>query len=119
MHREYLGENYHDEIRKILHADDTLLPNRIIDADINIGGMKQLIASTFEMVPHINSKEQFDLLSKAARYYLAGIICLALKSRTSVKPFNVPKNNKDWIKKNKKCMEKGNKMVLQLQNFRT
>jgi hypothetical protein len=47
MYKEYLGEGYHEKIRKMLTADETLLPDRIIDADANIGGMKKLIAPCY------------------------------------------------------------------------
>lgn len=44
MYKEYLGEDYYTKVRKMLTANEELLPNRIIDADLNIGGMKQLLA---------------------------------------------------------------------------
>ena len=40
MYEEYLGQGYHDKVRKMLTANTDLLPDRIIDADLNIGGMK-------------------------------------------------------------------------------
>ena len=40
MYKEYLGEGYHERIRKMLTCNEELLPNRIIDADANIGAMK-------------------------------------------------------------------------------
>ncbi|MDR7856084.1 hypothetical protein [Tissierella sp.] len=115
MYEEYLGEGYHDKIRKMLTCNDELLPNRIIDAPLNIGGMKQLLSPALEKMNMfgnpINSKEKFNQLSQVAVYYLCGILCMAMKSRTSAPPFNIPKYKKNWDKKQKGYMEKGNKLM--------
>jgi hypothetical protein len=115
MYKEYLGEGYHDKIRKMLTADDTLLPDRIIDADANIGAMKKLIAPAIEKMQmfgkEVDSEEKFKQLSDAALYYLCGILCMAMKSRTSAPPFNLPKYKKRWDKKKDGYMQKGNQYM--------
>lgn len=112
MYEEYLGEGYHDKIRKMLTCDEILLPNRIIDADLNIGAMKRLIAPAIEKMQmfgkYVDSEGKFNLLSQAALYYLCGILCVAMKSRTSSPPFNIPKYKKRWDKKRDGYMQKGN-----------
>lgn len=112
MYKEYLGEGYHEKIRKMLTADETLLPDKIIDADLNIGGMKKLIAPAIEKMQMfgkaVDTEEKFKLLSDAALYYLCGILCMAMKSRTSAPPFNLSKYKKRWDKKKDGYMQKGN-----------
>jgi hypothetical protein len=112
MYKEYLGEGYHEKIRKMLTVDDTLLPDKIIDADLNIGGMKRLIAPAIEKMQvfgkNVDTEEKFKLLSDAALYYLCGILCMAMKSRTSAPPFNLSKYKKRWDKKKDGYMQKGN-----------
>lgn len=48
MYEEYLGKGYHDKVRKMLTVDEELLPDRIIDAQANIGAMKMLISPAVE-----------------------------------------------------------------------
>ena len=115
MHEQYLGKGYHDKIRKMLTCNEELLPNRIIDADLNIGGMKQLLSPALEKMNmfgnKINSEEKFNQLSQVALYYLCGILCMAMKSRTSAPPFNLKKYQKRWDKKQKGYMQKGNQLM--------
>lgn len=115
MYKEYLGEGYHGRIRKMLTCDETLLSDKIIDADLNIGGMKQLIAPAIERMQmfgkEVDSEEKFSLLSNTALYYLCGILCMAMKSRTSAPPFNLPKYKKKWDKKQAGYMQKGNAYI--------
>ena len=115
MYKEYLSEGYHEKIRKMLTADETLLPDRIIDADLNIGAMKKLIAPAIEKMQmfgkEVDSEEKFKQLSDAALYYLCGILCMAMKSRTSAPPFNLPKYKKKWDKKQVGYMQKGNAYI--------
>jgi len=115
MYEEYLGEGYHDKIRKMLTVDKELLPNRIIDADVNIGAMKMLISPALEMMnlkgKQIDTEEKFNQLSSIGIYYLCGILCNVLKSRTSSPPFNTPKYRKKWDKKQKKYIDKGNLLL--------
>ena len=110
MYNEYLGENYHDIIRKILTADDTLCPDSIIDAPLNIGAMQMLTKQALErMMRHgkrVDNEQMFNQLQTAAQYYLAGVLCSAIQSRVKVPPF-VKYARKNWKKKQKKCMEKG------------
>jgi hypothetical protein len=115
MYKEYLGEGYHEKIRKMLTCDKVLLPDSIIDADLNIGGMKKLIAPAIEKMQmfgkEVDSAEKFKMLSDAALYYLCGILCVALKSRTSSPPFNLPKYKKRWDKKCDGYMQKGSQYM--------
>ena len=116
MYKEYLGEGYHERIRKMLTCNEELLPNRIIDADANIGAMKILITPALEKMTltgkQIDTEEKFKQLSDVAVYYLCGILCMAMKSRASAPPFNVKKYQKNWDKKQKGYMEKGNKLMM-------
>lgn len=118
MYEEYLGEGYHDKIRKMLTLPEEVLPNSVIDADLNIGAMKQLLSPALEKMKvhgkRINSEEKFNQLSQVALYYLCGILCVAMKSRTSATPFNIKKYQKNWDKKQKKYIEKGNLILLRL-----
>lgn len=115
MYKEYLGESYHTKLRHMLTADETLLPNRIIDADLNIGGMKRLIAPALERMRmsgnRVDNEKKFNQLSSAALYYLAGILCMAMKSRTSAPPFNISKYKKPWDKKQAGYMQKANLLM--------
>ncbi|MDD5486700.1 MAG: hypothetical protein PHW65_04020 [Dehalococcoidales bacterium] len=118
MYEEYLGEGYHETARLILGADQDLLPNSIVDADLNISAMKMMMAAFFEQKPMtVMSKiteAQDKLITKAALYYLAAVLCVALKSRTAVPPFNTFRYKKDWEKKRKKCADKGNKLLMRV-----
>jgi hypothetical protein len=120
MYTEYLGEGYHEKIRKMLTMNEELLPDRIIDADANIGAMKSLIApvlNKYNVQKKIDSKETFGQLSEAALYYLCGILCMAMKSRTSAPPYNLPKYRKNWDKKQKNYMQKGNLHLQGLMSY--
>lgn len=118
MYEEYLGEGYHDKIRKMLTLPEEVLPNSVIDAPLNIGAMKQLLSPALEKMKilgkRINSEEKSNQLSQVALYYLCGILCVAMKSRTSAPPFNIKKYQKNWDKKQKKYIEKGNMILLRL-----
>ena len=59
----------------------------------------------------VDTEEKFNQLSQVAIYYLAGILCMAMKSRTSAPPFNLRKYQKNWDKKQKNYMAKGNKIM--------
>ena len=115
MYEEYLGKDYHNKIRKMLTCDEELLPNRIIDADGNIGAMKMLLSSSLENMKmngkSIHTEEKFNQLSQIGIYYLCGVLCVAMKSRTSAPPFNIKKYQKNWSKKQKGYMSKGNLLL--------
>ncbi len=121
LYSEYLGDGYHEKLRKMLTADEVLLPDRIIDADLNIGGMKSLISPTLEKMnalgKKIDSEARFNQLQSAALNYLAGILCMALKSRTSAPPYNVPKYKKPWDKKQAGYMQKANNLMMGLMRM--
>lgn len=108
MYRKYLGEGYHDKIRKMMTADKELLPNNIIDADLNIGGMKHLLS---HIIQTVDVKNHEDEIQRIAIYYLCGILCMAMKSCTSTPPFNKKKYQKRWDKKRKNYMQKGNMLM--------
>jgi hypothetical protein len=117
MYTEYLGENYHWEIRKLLGAGDTLCPDSIIDAEYNIGAMKMIMTQKMKDVARIDSEEKFQKLSKAARYYLVAVICVALRSRTAVAPYNTSKYRRDWDKIRGKCLSKAEKIMHSLRAY--
>ena len=121
MYKEFMGEGYHEQVRMILGADETLCPNKIIDADMNIGAMKMMISGALESKPYLlfqgATEQRVEAIAKAARYYLAAVICLALKSRTSAPPYDTPKYRKDWEKKRKKCADKGNSIMLRMMRM--
>ncbi len=112
MYAEYLGEGYHDEIRKRLTLPEEVLPDSVIDAEYNIGAMKQLITPAIEQMQivgkRIDTEDKFNALSQMALYYLCGVLCVAMKSRTSAPPFNIKKYQKRWDKKRTNYMRKGN-----------
>ena len=93
-------------------TSEDLLPDRIIDAEANIGAMKRLLTPALEKLNFtgkpIDNEERFNQLSNAALYYLCGILCMAMKSRTSTPPYNLPKYKKNWNKKQINYMQKGN-----------
>jgi len=115
MYKEYLGPDYHNKVRKMLTVNEELLPNRIIDADLNIGGMKKLLTPALDKMTAlgkpIDTEEQFAEFQEVALNYLCGILCIALKSRTSTPPYNLAKYKKNWDKKKNKFMQKGNSLM--------
>jgi hypothetical protein len=115
MYEEYLGEGYHERVRKMLTADEKLLPNSIIDAELNIGTMKALTNQALNRFKHkkpqIDTEEKLDLLKEISIYYLCAVLCVAMKSRTSVKPFNLKKYDKNWGKKRERYAQKGKKLL--------
>jgi hypothetical protein len=118
MYEEYLGEGYHDTIRKLLQANKELLPDRIIDADLNIGAMRQILQNRLGIKyqlgqVHFDNEENFGLLQEAAKYLLAGILCSALRSRTAVPPF--VKYQRNWAKKQQRMMERYERLVREIE----
>lgn len=116
MYEHYLGKGYHEKIRTMLTLPEEVLPNSVIDADLNIGAMKELLSPAVERVTkfdtRFNRQTKFELLQQIALYYLCGVLCMAMKSRTSAPPFNVKKYQKRWDKKREGYMRKGN-MIMQ------
>ena len=121
MYEEYLGQGDHDKIRKMLTVDDKLLPDSIIDAQTNIGAMKMLLAPTLEKMQMlgktVDTEEKYNHLASAGLYYLCGVLCMAMKSRTSAPPFNIKKYQPRWDKKRDKYMQKGNELLLGLMRM--
>lgn len=115
MYKEYLGEGYHDRIRKMLTCDKELLPDSIIDSEYNIGAMKMLIAPAIEKMQmqgkFVDTDAKYKTLTDIAIYYLCAILCVAMKSRTSAPPFDVKKYQKRWDKKQAKYVQKGNVLL--------
>lgn len=120
MYSDYLGEGYHERVRKLLMADDKICTNRMIDSDIIIGGMKKVLApylegsGIFSFTDKINIKneEEFAKFQETAIYILAGLLCSPIISRSKAPPFLGPKYKKNWKKKQEKLMKRGH-MVLQ------
>jgi hypothetical protein len=115
VYKEYLGEGYHDRIRKMMTCDKELLPDSIIDAEYNIGAMKMLIAPAVEKMQmqgkFIDTDAKYKTLTDIAIYYLCAILCVAMKSRTSAPPFDKKKYQKRWEKKQAKYVQKGNVLI--------
>ena len=106
MIKDYLEENYHDEIRAILKADEALLPDKFIDADLNMGGANVILSGMLESCVAINSDRRRERVSRAAKLYLCAVLCVMLKSRD--------KNGRDWEYRRKKCADKANKIMIKL-----
>jgi len=121
VYKEYLGEGYHNRIRKMMTCGKELLPDRIIDADANIGAMKMLVTPALEQMQmfgkRINTEQKYKTLTDVAIYYLCGVLCMAMKSRTSAPPFNKKKYQKRWDKKRINYMKKGNKLMQGLMHM--
>ena len=121
MYSEYLGKDYVKRIRRMIGADETLLPNSIVNADLNIGGVKLLIAPVIEEMQKfgkfVDDKKKYDQLQSAAINYLAGILCLALKSRTSSPPYDAPEYKRNWDKKREKFMRYANAQLMELMKM--
>ena len=117
MYEFLLGEGYHDVIRKILNADDYLVPNSMIDADLNIGALRMLMAGQLDKLQITGNLAYSDNKSKslyeACRYYLAGILCVAIRSRVNSSQF-VKYRHRNWDKKRDKCMAKGTAHIARL-----
>ena len=121
VYTEFMGQGYHEQVRMILGADETFCPNSIIDSEVNIGAMKMMISGALESKPYLMmqpaTEQRVEMVAKAARYYLAAVICLALKSRVKTAPFNIPKYRKDWEKKRKKCVEKADAVMVRMMRM--
>lgn len=121
MFKKYLGEGYHDKIRTMLTADKELLPDRIIDAEYNIGAMKLMCMNGLNTLSYMgknsNTKVKEEFLSKIAVYYLCAVLCSAMKSRTKSPPFNTRKYKKNWDKKREKYVMKGNDLIVRVMQM--
>ncbi|MBA1335851.1 MAG: hypothetical protein HPY66_1669 [Firmicutes bacterium] len=125
MHEEYLGEGYHDKVRKLLGADNKICTNTMIDADINIGAMKKIITPYLQGGPvgfglagqrvEINTEDRFATLQQGALFILAAVLCSPIISRAKVQPFLNFKYQKNWGKKQKELMRKGHMWLDSLQ----
>ncbi len=123
MYEEYLGKDYHNKIRKILGADEELVPNSMIDATYNIDTMRLMVQEGLQQIRSrgkvVDGEDKYSYLEKAARYYLAGILCVAIQSRIKVPPFNVPKyTRKQWRKRQRNCMNRGYKAMNVLMGWK-
>ena len=121
LYKEYLGEGYHKKVRKKLTVDDKLLPNSIIDADLNINAMKELISPAIETMQFlgksIDDEKKYKHLQDTSLNYLCGVLCLALKSRTSSPPFDTDEYKRNWDKKRDKFMTYGNSQLIGLMQM--
>lgn len=120
-HEEYLGAGYENKIRTMLTVDEKLLPNRIINADANIGAMKLMVSPIIMKMQkdgkEVDTAEKYQKLSDAALYYLSSVLCVALRSRTSVPPFNIPPYQKKWDKKRNSYVQRGNGRLAELMSM--
>ncbi|MFA6729094.1 MAG: hypothetical protein WCS17_12900 [Prevotella sp.] len=112
MLKEYLGDNYHDSIRELLKADDYLLPDSIIDAELNVGATKIIIDGMLESCVQINSERRKERVSRAVKLTHCAVLCTMLKSRTKNKMF--ANYRRDWEYKRKQCMDKADKIMFKL-----
>ena len=112
MITDYLEPNYHDSIRKFLGADEFLLPNQIIDAELNIGAAGIILEGVLESCKPINSDARKEKVSRASKLYLCAVLCTMLKSRTKNKMF--ADYRRDWESKRKQCIDKADKIMLKL-----
>jgi hypothetical protein len=118
---EYLGKGYHEKIRKKLTVNEKLLPDEIIDADINIGAMKRLVSPAMESMlqfgKQVDTEKKYAQLREAAIELLCGILCVALKSRTSAPPFDGSEYKRNWDKKRDKFIRYGNSQLMGLMRM--
>jgi hypothetical protein len=118
---EYLGEGYHKKIREKMMADEKLLPDSIIDADVNIGAMKRLVSPALETLQQfgktVNNEKKYTQLRDAAFNLLCGVLCIAMKSRTSVPPYDEPEYKRNWDKKRDKFVRYGNSQLMELMRM--
>lgn len=116
MYEESMGKNYHDVIRKILIVKPEQVPDSMIDADANIEAMKGFISPFLLKMEQRGKTEmtdsEFESLQKAARYYLAAILCIPLRGR-----FKTKKNFARWEKKRVKCMNKATAEMYRLMDW--
>ena len=120
-YEEYLGLGYRERVRRMITVDNKLLPDHIIDADLNIGAMKLLIAPALETMQKfgkfVNDEKKYTQLNDAALNYLCGILCMALKSRTSSPPYDTDEYKRNWDKKREKFMRYGNSQLMELMKM--
>jgi hypothetical protein len=118
---EYIGKGYYGKIRKKITVDETLLPDSIIDADANIGAMKRLVAPVLETMKQfgkfVNTDKKFLQFQEGAINLLCGILCVALKSRTSAPPYDKPECQRHWDKKREKFIRMGNAQLMELMRM--
>ena len=112
MLKTYLGDNYHDVIRETLKADDYLLPDSIIDAELNVGATKIIIEGMLESCVPINNEARKERVSRAVKLYHCAVLCTMLKSRTKNELY--AKYRKDWEGKRKQCIERANKIMIKM-----
>ena len=112
MLKDYLGDNYHDSIRELLKTDDYLLPDSIIDAELNISAANIILTGMLESCKPINSDARKEKVSRAGKLYLCAVLCTMLKSRTKNKIF--AGYRRDWESKRKQCIDKADKIMFKL-----
>lgn len=121
MYREYLGESYRQRVRKILGADNKICSDMMIDADFNIGAMRAIIGQEINKMQLdgavVNNAEKYSALQEAALYALAGVLCVAISSRVKVPPFNKKKYAKDWVAKQRSCLDKAHLLIEKVKNM--
>lgn len=91
-YEDFLGSRYHERMRKLLKADETFLPDSVIDAPLNIETMRTIVQGQFasdhiDIARSVTTKEQSELLVETGFYFLAMVLCPALKSRCKTSGF--------------------------------
>lgn len=108
MYSEYLGVNYHDTIRSMLKAKRDILPDAVIDSELNIGAMRMILNDSL-FVPLATGRIEmneanFATVRNAALHTLAGILCASLDSKTRVPEFKEHRRN--WNRIGQKQFQK-------------
>lgn len=101
---ELFGEKFHDKVRKLIKADEIVLPNSIIEADLHTENVRNLMNPIMELiVMHevIITVNQIRKIEEIARLYLAGSICYALQSRAKIDQYKVYRKTR-WKSKAKR-----------------
>lgn len=110
VYEEFLGKNHHERMRKLMGADNTFLPDSIIDAPLNIETMRSIVQGQFkrchmDIVQSVTTNEQAAILMDIGFYFLAMVLCPALKSR-SKNPDFVRYRDKNWDKRLRNYQQK-------------
>lgn len=125
MFSQFLGKDYHKRIRGELKADEFLLPDNIIDAQLNIGATIRMMNAVFEKYgidannpaeidKVIDTVEKREKIEDIAFNFHCGVLCVMLHSRTKSKPFNATKYKKRWYNKRETFMNYANRSMMEL-----
>ena len=119
MYSEFMGKNYERKIRAKFKLNSTVLPNEMINAQLNIGTMGQIIGAKLEDLEtkgiYIDNSKKQKLVEDMAIHALCMVLCGPLKSRTSVDPLNEKENQKKWKQRQLNYSKKVNDRYLELR----